>query len=268
MGCRRARCAGGAIAEAPVGGLRGGLEGWDFAGCTGELAGGFAGPCLGGGAHGPALLSPPPPRIALPRRLRAAACGLQGQGRTNSFNPFNPRLRVIPPLMQVKQLMAHQLAAEEELALLKKKTSGKHTLEAKVHSKMRWVQGVPCGRPGTGAQLRKGMMWWRVGAEEQGRAKVELGWAKIGGRDEYGSGWASHKWSRAPYAGVVARLWQYSRSSIGHRLARGASNGTRDFDTHLPSVRVLLVRVLLLHSLQFQEMLGVMGCQCSTRGTP
>ncbi|KAG2498476.1 hypothetical protein HYH03_003729 [Edaphochlamys debaryana] len=47
---------------------------------------------------------------------------------------------------KVKQLMEHQRAAEEELAAMKRKASGRQQLEAKVHSRMRIIGGEATGR--------------------------------------------------------------------------------------------------------------------------
>ncbi|GLC76407.1 hypothetical protein PLESTF_001777400 [Pleodorina starrii] len=47
---------------------------------------------------------------------------------------------------KVKELMDHQRAAEAEMAALKRKTSGRQVLEAKVHSRMRIIAGSAAGR--------------------------------------------------------------------------------------------------------------------------
>ncbi|KAG2443918.1 hypothetical protein HXX76_002258 [Chlamydomonas incerta] len=47
---------------------------------------------------------------------------------------------------KVKQLMEHQRAAEEELAAMKRKASGRAVLEAKTHSRMRIIAGAAAGR--------------------------------------------------------------------------------------------------------------------------
>ncbi len=128
---------------------------------------------------GLALLPPPASLIAA---AKAAGCSLPGSCKIARID-----LHSAPPLMQVKQLMAHQLAAEEELALLKKKTSGKHILEAKVHSKMRWVACVVLlwRGGGTGAQLHSRMRWGSgVGACGRGGKgpNCTAGSCHVGGR--------------------------------------------------------------------------------------
>ncbi|GIL84374.1 hypothetical protein Vretimale_15973 [Volvox reticuliferus] len=47
---------------------------------------------------------------------------------------------------KVKELMAHQRAAEAELAAMKRKASGRQVLESKVHSRMRIIAGSAAGR--------------------------------------------------------------------------------------------------------------------------
>ncbi|KAG2439881.1 hypothetical protein HYH02_010511 [Chlamydomonas schloesseri] len=47
---------------------------------------------------------------------------------------------------KVKQLMEHQRAAEEELAAMKRKATGKQVLDSKTHSRMRIISGSAAGR--------------------------------------------------------------------------------------------------------------------------
>eukprot|EP00198_Chlamydomonas_reinhardtii_P004098 XP_001693434.1 predicted protein [Chlamydomonas reinhardtii] len=47
---------------------------------------------------------------------------------------------------RVKQLMEHQRAAEDELAAMKRKATGRQVLEAKTHSRMRIISGSAAGR--------------------------------------------------------------------------------------------------------------------------